>query len=243
MFNNRRFYIIITFIVVLASVFFVSSCGEPTFISLPNVNDAISKEESTTGTAIQFSISLSDPDLSIITNGPGLILSYIIFDNNDTSDTDIVNPPANDFDTGSYFNIRSDYNTLVSHGTLLIGSDQSLTQTRISKNGKTYTIKSFNVGSSGRASAPTYHLNLNKSSSFSEKFTLELKDVQISNCSFILRGESSVSEYSLSETFGTSDRISVVIFAGITSGLGNYNSAPIFSTLTYIGTINVNFNE
>lgn len=244
--KNRRLYILIFSIIVLASVFFMSSCGEAKYIYLPNIDESISKKEITTETAIEFSVSYAalydntPPDP--VNNKPGLVLTYLVFDNTDTSDTNIVNPPMNTFETGSYYSVRSNFSSQVSHGILSVSSDHSILNTTISSVNKTYPLKSFKRSDGSRAVAPQFHLAVESDLDC----ILQLENKSLSDCSFSLisaKDGSRLGTYLLSETFNSNSIVSIVIFASGTSGDGNYNSSTLFSLLTYVGTININFND
>lgn len=206
-------------IIVLVSVFLFSSCGEPTFCELKDIKITVPTNSNS------FKISGTDDDLSLIEEGPGLILCYYITDS--VSNLSNITKKA-----VSVFKTNSD-------PILFIESDSSIGQlTGISGDSNTYTLYAFKNDSSTNPASPVYNLNLGQyvsGNTLSVEFKFNALAVDWNYKTFtITDSNSNQFTYYFSADDSIAEGTTIVVLAAITSGVGDFSNI-YWSELKQVG--------
>ncbi len=204
-------------IIVMVSVFLFFSCGEPTFCELKDIKITVPTNSNS------FTISGIDDDLSLIEEGPGLLLCYYITDS-DSSLSNITKKAVSVFKTNS-------------DPILYIESDSSIGQlTGISGDSNTYTLYAFKNDSSTNPDSPVYNLNLGE---YVSGYTLsvEFADLAVDwdNKTFTITDSNSnqfIYYFNADDSIDEGTRI--VVLAAITSGVGDFSNV-YWSELQQVG--------
>lgn len=107
---NRRFKISLYLMIFVTSVFFIS-CGEPSFCTLNNVKIQNIRESD-----VKFDVIGTEEDLSMVTDGPGLLVFYYISEekNNFSATTSLVRTEFKSLTTyGFRFSDSDNYNSFI----------------------------------------------------------------------------------------------------------------------------------
>ncbi|MCR5761553.1 MAG: hypothetical protein K6F82_06135 [Sphaerochaetaceae bacterium] len=205
-------------IIVLVSVFLFISCGEPTFCELTGISITASSNTA-------FSVSGTDEDLSLIEQGPGLILCYYI-----ATDTD--NFSNIDSKVISAFSSASSPTLIIGNSDGEIAEVSDISGTSESS----YTLYAFLNGTSVPVS-PVYSLNL---SSYVSGTTLNASftdgTVDKTNKTYSFSDGTNTYTLNFSDDSFAADK-TIVILAAFTSGVGEFSNI-YWSSLKRIGYFN-----
>lgn len=224
--KNRHLSVLIFSLILLVSVF-LCSCGIPSFCTLNNISITAK-----TGSKFGFNIKGTDTDLSLIEEGPGVLLMFVQGDQ-ETPYSDLTNSSG----------IVSSFKNL-SENKVYINSDNSIITYKSGDNNE-YTLMAFcNYVDSSFISAktPSYTLNLKNLGYISSN--------TVNNASFILNKESWDDDKVIISIIGEEDNLIHTIGAEIDSSTNKYIyiyvalSAEVgdfsniyWSNLKYIGSI------
>lgn len=214
--NNRR-PLVYLFILIAASVFFVS-CGQPTYRTL----SGISIKSSTDDSKLNFSFYGNDSDLNYVFDGPGLILTYV------TSDSPSL----------------TERNSIISKFSSTYGSSSGLGINVVRPEaGKSliddYSLYSFTTSNKNQVTAWKYHYDLTQIGSSIADFFV----VSSNNGTILLENQINGSKLNFYSTDGSDFEKGqyVHIFASFTcqSTSNNVFSNIYWSNLYYLGNLRI----
>lgn len=244
---NRRLNKLFLMVFILTSVFLLFSCGEPSYCDLTNSYITRFKQSQDANDGFQFTVTCTDPDISKVKNGPGLILGYIALDENITSGDPrevITALKENASVPGQYlidkFSNISEYGLTVSDNTILSYSYLYSGEASFPIIIKSALISDYNGSESKNAVSPTYHINFNTSNTFSKTYTVVIEEVKDETTLISLKSGTSEVYYYLLNNKNTSEKTNnaFVLYASLTSGTGDFSNS-FYSDLVNIGYLDI----